>query len=159
MLFDQGLLNLADVAFDALPLDAINGLLESGLTGIDLQALVDEGLLSASDFIDTTFVDIQNLLNDTALQLDELVSAGLLDAADFDPAAIITSADLILNNVATLVDLIKGGLVSVQDFTDIAIAEADLVNAGLALLVVVWITDKGKMIPSFPILKEVGAIA
>ncbi|MEJ2698044.1 MAG: OmpA family protein [Desulfuromonadales bacterium] len=126
-LFDTGLLDLGDILLDGLNVDDI---ISSGIGS--LQELVDQGLVTAGDFLSTTLVDISDLVSATGATLSDLVSEGLIDATDFVSSTLIDTTDFFTQGIATLADLLDEGLVAIDDFVDLALPAAGLIADGLA---------------------------
>ncbi len=116
---------LADLNGDGRP-DLI-----AGNVGFDLAALIEDGLVRVTDFVEGVVVDITKLVEKSLVKLIDLVEQALIDRFDFDPLAPIKVGDLLANKIADLMDLVFHGLVGLDDFVPLTFLSQTLINSGL----------------------------
>ncbi len=99
--------------------------------GFDLGALVQQGLVRVTDFLDNTIINLVDLAKSGLVSLTDLVEKGLTNAFGFDPLAPLTVQDLVDKGIAPFQDLIRVGLLKLQDFSNTPLNASDLTASGL----------------------------
>jgi len=102
-----------------------------GNAGIDLGPLIDQGLVTAQDFVNRTVVKVFDLVNSGLVRLVDLVERKLLELLDFNGLRNISVADLVNSGLTTLDDLVMRNLLTLGSFVDKQIPRSTLIASGL----------------------------